>query len=60
MDPVILESARRHRIEDKDILHVYRNPVRVFEVDDMVMLIGPTRSAGLVELGVAKPKASSS
>lgn len=39
MDPVILASARKHGVQD-DTLHAYRNPIRVFQVDDLVMLIG--------------------
>jgi hypothetical protein len=53
MDPVILASARRHGVLDDDMLHAYRNPVRVFDVDDLVMLIGPGQSATLLEIGVA-------
>ena len=41
MDPVILASARRHGLRDDNVLHAYRNPIRVFEVDDLTMLIGP-------------------
>jgi hypothetical protein len=26
VDPVILASARRHGIDDEDMLHAYRNP----------------------------------
>lgn len=53
MDPVILASARKHGVEDHDILHAYRNPIRVFELDDLTMLIGPDQSARLLEIGVA-------
>lgn len=53
MDPVILASARKHGVADDDILHGYRNPIRVFGLDDLTMLIGPDRSAGLLEIGVA-------
>ena len=53
MDPVILASARRHGIRDDNMLHAYRNPIRVFEVDDLTMLIGPDESATLLEIGVA-------
>ena len=53
-DPVILASARRYGIADEDMLHAYRNPIRVFELDDdLTMLIGPDRSAQLLEVGVA-------
>lgn len=53
VDPVILDSARKHGIPDDDMLHAYRNPTRVFELDDLVMLIGANRSGQLLELGVA-------
>lgn len=52
MDPVIVASARRHGVEDDDMLHAYRNPVRVFRLDDLVMLIGADRTGRLVEVGV--------
>ena len=54
MDPVILGSARKHGISDDDMLHAYRNPIRVFDLDDLIMLIGPDESARLVEIGVAR------
>lgn len=54
MDPVILESARKHGVSDDDMLHAYRNPIRFFDLEDLVMLIGPDRSAGLVEIAVAR------
>jgi hypothetical protein len=53
MDPVVVASARRHGVEDDDMLHAYRNPVRVFRLDDLVMLIGADRTGRLVEVGVA-------
>ncbi|MEM9200912.1 MAG: hypothetical protein AAGC53_04605 [Actinomycetota bacterium] len=54
MDPVILASARRHGIDDEDMLHAYRHPIRVFDLDDLTMLIGPDPSARLLEIGVAE------
>jgi len=53
VDPVILASARKHGANDDDIFHAYRNPVRVFEQDDLVMLIGPATNGALLEIGVA-------
>jgi hypothetical protein len=53
MDPVVLRSARKHGISDDDMLHAYRNPIRAFAVDDLVMLIGPDRTGRLLEIGVA-------
>lgn len=36
------------------MLHAYRSPIRVFDRDDLTMLIGPDRAAGLLEIGVAE------
>jgi len=35
------------------MLHAYRNPVRVFDLDDLVMLIGADEAGRLLEVGVA-------
>lgn len=53
MDPVIVASARKHGISDSDMLHAYRNPIRVFQIDDLVMLIGGDESGRMLEIGVA-------
>jgi hypothetical protein len=53
VDPVVLGSARRHGLSDDDILHAYRNPIRVFVFDDLTMLIGADRSGQLLEVGTA-------
>ena len=53
MDPVIVASARKHGIADSDMLHAYRNPIRVFQMDDLVMLIGGDESGRMLEIGVA-------
>lgn len=52
MDPVILESARKHGISDRQMLHAYRHPIRVFAHDDLVILIGGDEAAQLLEVGV--------
>jgi hypothetical protein len=54
VDPVIIASARTHRVHDDDILHAYRQPVRVLELDDLIMLIGPSRSGQLLEIGIGR------
>ena len=53
VDPVILASARRHGVADNAMHHAYRHPMRLFELDDLIMLIGPDESATLLEIGVA-------
>lgn len=54
MDPVILESARKHGISDADMRHAYSNPIRVFARDDLVMLVGADETGRLLEVGVAE------
>ncbi len=49
---MILASARKHGINDKDMLHAYRNPIRVFQIDELVMLVGADESGRLLEIGV--------
>ncbi len=53
VDPVILASAREHGVADDDILHAYRNQIRVFDLEDLTMLIGPDQTSRLLELGNA-------
>jgi len=53
MDPVIVATARKHGVTDNDMLHAYRNPIRVFSLNDLVMLIGADATVNLLEIGVA-------
>ncbi|MGD9794745.1 MAG: hypothetical protein AB7V43_14825 [Acidimicrobiia bacterium] len=53
MDPVVLASARKHGVTDDDMLHAYRNPVRVFVLDDLTMVIGADHAGQLLEVGIA-------
>jgi hypothetical protein len=53
VDPIVLASARRHGISDDDMLHAYRYPIRVFDLDDLTMLVGPDRAGRVLEVGVA-------
>ena len=48
-----MASGRKHGIYDDDILHAYRHPIRVFEFDDVIMIIGGDRSGRLLEVGLA-------
>ena len=54
MDPVILESARTHQISDDNMPHADRNPIRVFDLDGLTMLIGPDAASRLLEVGVSQ------
>ena len=53
MDPVILASARKHGVTDNDMLHAYRNPIRIFDLDDLIMLVGADENGRPLEVGVA-------
>ena len=50
---MVLDSARKHGVSDADMLHAYRHPIRVFVVDDLVMLVGGDEIGRLLEIGVA-------
>lgn len=50
--PIIAPSASKHGVGDEDIMHAYRNPLRVWQLDEgLIMVIGPDRSGGLLEIG---------
>jgi len=52
-EPIIAGAARKHGVSDQDMLHAYANPIRIYEVDEgLVMFIGPDRSARMLEVGV--------
>ena len=51
---MVLDSARKHGISDADMVHAYRHPIRVFVVDDLVMLVGGDEAGRLLEIGVAE------
>lgn len=52
MELEIVHSARRHGIADEDILHAFRNAIRVVRLDDMSILVGGDRSGRLLEVGI--------
>lgn len=52
VDPVILASARKHGITDDDMLHAYRHPIRVFDLDDLDMLVGADTAGRMLEIDV--------
>lgn len=53
VEPIIADSARKHGVSDDDMLHAYRNPIRVFELDEsFTMVIGANQAAVIFEVGV--------
>ncbi len=52
VEPLIIASARKHGLTDDEILHAFNHPISYEDLEDgFVMIIGPTRSAQLIELG---------
>ena len=52
MNPVVLGSARKHGVDDPDMLHAYRYPDRVFELEGLTMIVGADEAGRLLEVGV--------
>lgn len=51
-DPIIAPSALKHGLDEEDILHAYRNPLRVWDLGEgFTMMIGPNRAAIILEVG---------
>jgi len=51
-DPIIAPSALKHGVNEVDILHAYRNPIRVWDLGDgFTMMIGANRAAIILEIG---------
>ena len=51
-DPVISPSALKHGLGEHEILHAYRNPVRIWDLGDgFTMIVGPNQSAIFLEVG---------
>ena len=53
-EPFIAPSALKHGISREDILHAFRNPIRIFELDEnLYMIIGANQAAIILEVGVS-------
>jgi hypothetical protein len=51
-DPIVAPSAVKHGCGDDEILHAFRNPVRVWDLGDgFTMIVGPNEAAVLLEVG---------
>lgn len=52
VDPVIAPSALKHGLDEDEILHAYRNPLRVWDLGEgFTMMIGPNQAAVILEVG---------
>lgn len=51
-EPIIAPSALKHDLNEEEILHAYRNPIRVWDLGDgFTMIVGPNAAAIFVEVG---------
>lgn len=48
-----MASTGRHGVSDDDMLPAYCHPIRVFDVEGLVMLIGADEAGRLLGIGVA-------
>ena len=48
----ILESAYRHGYGDEDIYHAIRYRIATHDFDGYVIIIGPTTTGELIEVGI--------
>ncbi len=56
-EPIIADSARKHGVTDEDMLHAYRNPIRLFELDEgLIMILGAGHSAIMLEVGIVQAR----
>ena len=54
-EPVIASSARKHGIDDEDLLHAYRNATDAYALEEgLIMLVGPARTGAPLEIGVVQ------
>ena len=50
--PIIAPSALKHGLNEEEILHAYRNPLRMWDLrDGFTMMIGPNAAAIILEVG---------
>ena len=51
-EPVIAPSALKHGLDETEIPHAYRNPVRIWDLGDgFTMIVAPNQSAIFREVG---------
>ncbi|GAA1880613.1 hypothetical protein [Lapillicoccus jejuensis] len=51
-EPIIAASAFKQGVTEADMVHAYRNPVRIWDLGDgFTMVVGPGGTATLLEVG---------
>lgn len=52
MDPIVAPSAFKHGLGKEEILHAYRNPIRVWDLGHgFTMLVGAKPAGAVIEVG---------
>ena len=55
VDPIVAQSALKHGLGEEEILHTYRNPIRVWDLGDgFTMIVGAGSAAAVIEVGVVQ------
>lgn len=56
-EPVIAASALKHGLDESEILHAFRNPVRIWDLGEgFTLIIGPNEAAIFLEVGYVDGK----
>jgi len=51
-EPIVAGSALTHGLKEQDILHAYRQPIRIWDLGDgFTMMVGATATASILEVG---------
>ena len=51
-EPIIAPSSLKHGLDESEILHAYRNPVRIWDLGEgFTLIVGPNESAIFLEVG---------
>ncbi len=54
-DPIVAPSALKHGLGEEEVLHAYRNPIRVWDLGDgFTMMIGANAAAVVLEVGYVR------
>jgi hypothetical protein len=51
-EPILAKSALKHGVDESDIVHAYRNPIRIWDLGDgFTMMVGANAAGIFFEVG---------
>ncbi|WP_347352395.1 hypothetical protein [Intrasporangium sp.] len=51
-EPILAESALKHGVDEHDIVHAYRNPIRIWDLGEgFTMMVGASAAGIFLEVG---------